>query len=220
MIRVLIADDEELVRTGLRMILQSEPDLEVVGEAVDGLEALRLSASLEPDVLLLDLHMPELDGQGVLRGLPADGPSVVVLTTFDTDANIQEALIAGASGFLLKDAPATQLVAALRAAASGDAVLSPSVARRVVERLGKQRGLPQQRLLDDLTSREGEVLLLMADGLSNAEIAGRLHVVEGTVKTHVARILMKLGVRDRLQAVLAAYRLGLVDLTPSDTDDR
>ena len=140
MIRVLIADDEELVRTGLRMILQSEPDLEVVGEAVDGLDALRLSASLEPDVLLLDLHMPELDGQGVLRGLPADGPSVVVLTTFDTDANIQEALIAGASGFLLKDAPATQLVAALRAAASGDAVLSPSVARRVVERLGKQRG--------------------------------------------------------------------------------
>ena len=219
MIRVLIADDEELVRTGLRMILQSEPDLEVVGEAVDGLEALRLSASLEPDVLLLDLHMPELDGQGVLRGLPADGPSVVVLTTFDTDANIQEALIAGASGFLLKDAPATQLVAALRAAASGDAVLSPSVARRVVERLGKQRGLPQQRLLDDLTSREGEVLLLMADGLSNAEIAGRLHVVEGTVKTHVARILMKLGVRDRLQAVLAAYRLGLVDLTPSDPRD-
>ena len=219
MIRVLIADDEELVRTGLRMILQSEPDLQVVGEAVDGLEALRLAASLEPDVLLLDLHMPELDGQGVLRGLPADGPSVVVLTTFDTDANIQEALMAGASGFMLKDAPATQLVAALRAAASGDAVLSPSVARRVVERLGKQRGLPQQRLLDDLTSREGDVLLLMADGLSNAEIAGRLHVVEGTVKTHVARILMKLGVRDRLQAVLAAHRLGLVDLTPSDPRD-
>jgi len=215
MIRVLIADDEELVRTGLRMILQSEPDIEVVGEAGDGQDALSQSASLEPDVLLLDLHMPELDGLGVLRGLAGVGPSVVVLTTFDTDANVQAALIAGASGFLLKDAPATQLVTALRAAASGDAVLSPSVARRVVQRLAKQPGVPQHRLLDDLTSREREVLLLMADGLSNAEIAGQLHVVEGTVKTHVARILMKLGVRDRLQAVLAAYRLGLVDLSPS-----
>ena len=210
MIRVLIADDEELVRTGLRMILQSEPDLEVVGEAVDGQDALSQSASLEPDVLLLDLHMPELDGLGVLRGLAGVGPSVVVLTTFDTDANVQEALLAGAAGFLLKDAPAAQLVAAVRAAASGDAVLSRSVARRVFERLPHQQSVSRSATGEGLTEREQEVLTLIADGCSNAEIAQRLHIVEGTVKTHVARILMKLGVRDRLQAVVAAYRAGLV----------
>jgi DNA-binding NarL/FixJ family response regulator len=212
-IRVLLADDEELVRTGLRMILQAEPDLEIVGEAVDGAGALHLVEALAPDVLLLDLRMPEVDGLTVLHRLPPQHVPVVVLTTFDTDANVQEALLAGAAGFLLKDAPATQLAAAVRAAASGDAVLSPSVARRVVQRLSRIPEPARLDLLDPLTDRERDVLHLMADGCSNAEIALRLHIVEGTVKTHVARILMKLGVRDRLQAVVAAYRAGLVDAT-------
>ena len=210
MIRILLADDEELVRTGLRMILRSEPDLEIVGEAVNGEDALRKVSDLAPDVLLLDLRMPDGDGLAVLRRLPAGALPVVVLTTFDTDANVQEALLAGAAGFLLKDAPAAQLVAAVRAAASGDAVLSRSVARRVVERLPHQQAVSRSAAVEGLTEREREVLTLIADGCSNAEIAQRLHIVEGTVKTHVARILMKLGVRDRLQAVVAAYRAGLV----------
>ena len=201
MIHILLADDEELVRTGLRMILRSEPDLEIVGEAVNGEDALRKVSELGPDVLLLDLRMPDVDGLAVLRRLPAGAPPVVVLTTFDTDANVQEALLAGAAGFLLKDAPAAQLVAAVRAAASGDAVLSRSVARRVVERLPHQQAVSRSAAVEGLTEREQEVLTLIADGCSNAEIAQRLHIVEGTVKTHVARILMKLGVRDRLQAV-------------------
>jgi DNA-binding NarL/FixJ family response regulator len=217
MIRVLLVDDEALVRTGLRMILSSEQDLQVVGEAADGHEALDLLGKLSPDVVLLDLRMPDLDGLGVLRSLPSAGaPPVVVLTTFDTDANVQEALSAGAVGFLLKDAPATQLIAALRAAAVGDAVLSPSVARRVVQRLSAQPAVPAHQLLEELTDRERQVLALMANGCSNSEIAQRLHIVEGTVKTHVARILMKLGVRDRLQAVVVAHRLGLVTLAPVD----
>ena len=214
MIHILLADDEELVRTGLRMILRSEPDLEVVGEAVNGEDALRKVSELGPDVLLLDLRMPDVDGLAVLRRLPAGAPPVVVLTTFDTDANVQEALLAGAAGFLLKDAPAAQLVAAVRAAASGDAVLSRSVARRVFERLPHQQSVSRSATGEGLTEREQEVLTLIADGCSNAEIAQRLHIVEGTVKTHVARILMKLGVRDRLQAVVAAYRAGLVTPGP------
>ena len=214
MIRILLADDEELVRTGLRMILRSEPDLEVVGEAVNGEDALRKVSELGPDVLLLDLRMPDVDGLAVLRRLPAGAPPVVVLTTFDTDANVQEALLAGAAGFLLKDAPAAQLVAAVRAAASGDAVLSRSVARRVFEGLPHQQSVSRSATGEGLTEREQEVLTLIADGCSNAEIAQRLHIVEGTVKTHVARILMKLGVRDRLQAVVAAYRAGLVTPQP------
>ncbi len=214
MIHILLADDEELVRTGLRMILRSEPDLEIVGEAVNGEDALRKVSELAPDVLLLDLRMPDGDGLAVLRRLPAGAPPVVVLTTFDTDANVQEALLAGAAGFLLKDAPAAQLVAAVRAAASGDAVLSRSVARRVFERLPQQHAVSRSAAGEGLTEREQEVLTLIADGCSNAEIAQRLHIVEGTVKTHVARILMKLGVRDRLQAVVAAYRAGLVTPGP------
>jgi len=213
-IHILLADDEEPVRTGLRMILRSEPDLEVVGEAVNGEDALRKVSELGPDVLLLDLRMPDVDGLTVLRRLPAGAPPVVVLTTFDTDANVQEALLAGAAGFLLKDAPAAQLVAAVRAAASGDAVLSRSVARRVFERLPHQQSVSRSATGEGLTEREQEVLTLIADGCSNAEIAQRLHIVEGTVKTHVARILMKLGVRDRLQAVVAAYRAGLVTPGP------
>jgi DNA-binding NarL/FixJ family response regulator len=210
MIRVLLADDEELVRTGLRLILGTEPDLEVVGEAADGRQAVELAHSTDADVLLLDLRMPVLDGLAALRAL-ADLPlAVVVLTTFDTDANVREALASGAAGFLLKDAPADRLVSAIRAAASGDAVLSRPVAQRVAAELATRPSARPLALADELTAREQEVLGLMAQGCSNAEIASALHIVEGTVKTHVARILMKLGVRDRLQAVVAAYRSGLV----------
>ena len=210
MIRILLADDEELVRTGLRLILGSEPDLEVVGEAADGRDAVELANSTEADVLLLDLRMPELDGLAVLRHLSDVPLAVVVLTTFDTDANVREALAAGAAGFLLKDAPADRLVSAVRAAATGDAVLSRSVAKRVASELAGRPAVRELVVTDELTAKEREVLALMADGCSNAEIAQALHIVEGTVKTHVARILMKLGVRDRLQAVVTAYRTGMV----------
>ena len=211
-VRVLLADDEELVRTGLRMILGAEPGLEVVGEAANGEEAIRLVDEIAPDVVLMDLRMPVLDGLEATRRLHAAPVAIVILTTFDTDANVHEALAAGAAGFLLKDAPAERLVAAVRAAAAGDAVLAGSVAKRVVGQLVRRTASPvDPQQLDALTDREREVLSLMADGCSNAEIAGRLYIGEGTVKTHVARILMKLGVRDRLQAVVVAYRGGLAD---------
>lgn len=210
MIRVVLVDDEELVRTGLRLILGSEPDIEVVGEAPDGGRAVELVRSVDPDVVLLDLRMPVLDGLGVLGALAGSRPAVVVLTTFDTDANVREALARGAAGFLLKDAPAERLVGAVRAAAAGDAVLARSVAQRVAAELAARPAPSRPLPATDLTPREREVLSLMAEGCSNAEIAATLYIVEGTVKTHVARILMKLGVRDRLQAVVAAYRSGLV----------
>ncbi len=210
-IGVVIADDEELVRTGLRMILSAEPDLEVLSEAVDGADAVRLVAEHSPDVLLLDIRMPVLDGLAAMRELQAAGTrtSVVILTTFDADANVHEALAAGASGFLLKDAPAGQLVSAIRAAAAGDAVLARPVARRIAAELASRTPRLDLDGLNALTDREREVLALMADGCSNVEIGSRLYIGEGTVKTHVARILMKLGVRDRLQAVVLAYRSGL-----------
>ncbi len=209
-VRVLLADDEELVRTGLAMILGAEPDMEVVGAATTGTEAIELVSRLTPDVLLLDIRMPGMNGLETVRALRADGVEtpVVMLTTFETDANVIEALGAGANGFLLKDAPADRLVAALRAAAGGDAVLAPSVARRVASELGRHHRPDAAAALSLLTEREREVLDLMAEGLSNAEIAARLVIGEGTVKTHVARVLHKLGVRDRLQAVVMAYRSG------------
>ena len=211
-IGVVVADDEELVRTGLRLILSAEPDIDVLAEATDGSEAIRLVSEFSPDVLLLDIRMPGLDGLSATRELQVMGTptKVVILTTFDADANVHQALAAGASGFLLKDAPPGQLVSAIRAAASGDAVLARSVAKRIAEELANRTPRLSLDGLDVLTDREREVLALMADGCSNVEIGSRLYIGAGTVKTHVARILMKLGVRDRLQAVVVAYRSGLI----------
>jgi DNA-binding NarL/FixJ family response regulator len=209
-ISVVIADDEHLVRSGLRMILDTEPGIELVGEAEDGHQALEVVTLRDPDVLLCDIRMPRLDGLETTRRLTAQGARtrVVILTTFDTDRNVYDALAAGASGFLLKDAPAQRLVTAIRAAAAGESVLAPSVARRVADELARRRTPQRLEAIASLTEREHDVLGLMADGCSNAEIAERLVIGEGTVKTHVARILMKLGVRDRLQAVVLAYQSG------------
>ena len=212
MIRVLLVDDEELVRTGLQMILDAEPDIDVVGQAADGAEALDLVETVSPDIVLMDIRMPRMDGLEATRRICAtvNGTRVVVLTTFDVDEHVYSALAAGASGFLLKDAPASQLVHAIRVAAAGDALLAPSVTRRLIQQFAESRQPPRPELPVDLTGRETEVLTLMAEGLSNAEIAQRLVVGDATVKTHVARVLAKLGVRDRVQAVVLAYRSGLV----------
>jgi DNA-binding NarL/FixJ family response regulator/class 3 adenylate cyclase len=215
-VRVLIVDDQALVRTGFRMILEAEDDLEVVGEAPDGLAAVEQARRLEPDVVLMDVRMPEVDGiEATRRLLAADGSQakVVMLTTFDMDEYVYEALRAGASGFLLKDVPPEQLIAGIRAVASGDALLAPSVTRRVIEEFVRRppdsvRTPPAN--LAELTARELEVLKLIARGLSNAEIAKELVVSETTVKTHVAHVLMKLQLRDRVQAVVLAYESGLV----------
>jgi len=212
-IRVLIADDQELVRTGFRVILEAEGDIEVVAEAQDGHEAIRQSALAKPEVILMDIRMPELDGlaatEEILR--QQDPPTIVVLTTFDQNEYIYRALRAGAAGFLLKDAPSSRLVAAVRAAATGDSLIEPSITRRLVERFAEPVAVPGvPRRLTQLTERELEVLRALARGLSNAEIAAEMVVAETTVKTHVARILTKLGVRDRVQAVVAAYETGFV----------
>jgi DNA-binding NarL/FixJ family response regulator len=215
-IRVLIADDQALVRTGFRMILEAEKDLEVVGEAADGAEALVEARRTRPDVLLMDVRMPELDGIEATRRLLAGNGAdtkVVMLTTFDMDEYVYEALRAGASGFLLKDVPPEQLVTGIRSVASGDALLAPSVTRRVVEefvRRPPESARPPAPELEQLTERELEVLKLIARGLSNAEIAKELYVSDATVKTHVARILMKLSLRDRVQAVVFAYENAVV----------
>jgi DNA-binding NarL/FixJ family response regulator len=213
---VLIVDDQALVRAGFRMILEAEEDMEVVGEAADGREAVDEARRLRPDVVLMDVRMPEVDGIEATRRLLGDAADtkVVMLTTFDMDEYVYDALRAGASGFLLKDVPPEQLVAGIRAVASGDALLAPSVTRRVIEEFVRRppasvRTLPAK--LDDLTARELEVLKLIARGFSNAEIATELFVSETTVKTHVAHVLMKLDLRDRVQAVVLAYESGLIE---------
>jgi DNA-binding NarL/FixJ family response regulator/class 3 adenylate cyclase len=215
-VRVMIVDDQALVRAGFRMILEAEADIEVVGEGADGNEAIAEWERLKPDVVLMDVRMPEMDGIEATRRLLSHEDAetkVVMLTTFDMDEYVYDALRAGASGFLLKDVPPEQLVAGIRAVASGDALLAPSVTRRVIEEFVSRppasvRALPKQ--VEDLTARELEVLKLVARGLSNAEIAKELFVSETTVKTHVAHVLMKLDLRDRVQAVVLAYESGLV----------
>lgn len=211
MIRVLLADDQGLVRAGFRMILGSEDDLEVVGEAADGLEAVELAARLDPHVVLMDIRMPRLDGIGATRRLMARGSAarVVVLTTFDLDEYVYAALRAGASAFLLKDAKESQLLAAIRVVAEGGSIFAPEVTRRLIARFA-ERGPAGTVQLPPLTAREREVLTLVARGLSNAEIADRLVISEHTTKTHVASLLAKLGVRSRVQAVVLAYESGVV----------
>jgi DNA-binding NarL/FixJ family response regulator len=215
-IRVVLADDQALIRGGLRSILDQEPDIEVVGEAADGRQAVAACRRLRPDVVLMDVQMPVLDGIAAARELLADprpdGLKVVILTTFDLDEYVRPALAAGVSGFLLKDTPAERLGDAVRTVAGGQALLAPTVTRRLIDTYVERPGPDAARaaVLGSLTPREDEVLRAMADGLSNAEIAVRLYLGEGTVKTHVTRILTKLGVRDRLQAVVFAYSSGLV----------
>ena len=219
-IRVLIADDQALVRSGFRMILEAREDLEVVGEAENGAQAIELAREREPDVVLMDVRMPVLDGVEATRRLLEAGSEarVIILTTFDLDEYVFEALRAGASGFLLKDVQPAQLVEAIRVVASGEALLAPSITRRLLDRFAasfdaSERGTPPE--LDSLTPRELEILRLIAGGLTNAEIARELFVSETTVKTHVSSVLRKLHLRDRVQAVVLAYEAGLVRPGPS-----
>jgi DNA-binding NarL/FixJ family response regulator len=219
-IRVLIADDQGMVRTGFATFLQAQADIDVVGEAADGRQAIERAGELRPDVILMDVRMPVMDGleatRRIVGGVDAPqrdhGPRVLILTTFDLDEHVYEALRAGASGFLLKDASATELAEAVRVVAAGDAVISPSVMRRLIAEFAHLGGprAPTRTRLEGLTERETEVLALIAQGLSNSEIAERLVVAEQTIKTHVGRILYKLGVRDRAQAIVFAYETGLV----------
>ena len=213
MIRVLLADDQELVRSGFRLILELADGIEIVGEAADGREAVRLAKELQPDVVLMDVRMPELDGIEATRRLRQAGVDarVLVLTTFDLDEYVYAAVRAGASGFLLKDAPREQLVTAVQTVARGEALLAPAITQRLIERfVARQPASEVAPALRELSPRELEVLQLVARGLSNAEIAAELVVGEATVKTHVARVLRKLNVRDRVQAVVYAYESGLV----------
>jgi len=216
-VRVVIADDQALVRAGLKMVFEVEPDIEIVGEAADGDEAVAIAERTQPDVILMDVRMPRHDGLEAAKRLldgRKDGPRVLMLTTFDRDEYVYEALRVGASGFVLKDIPPERLVDAVRVVASGQALLSPSITRRLIEEFVRRpptsvRQRPRE--IEDLTPRELEILGLVARGLSNSEIATRAFVSELTVKTHVSRILMKLSLRDRVQAVVYAYENGLVD---------
>jgi DNA-binding NarL/FixJ family response regulator len=211
-IRVLVADDQPLVRSGFRMILEKRPDLALVGEASDGLEAVDLARELDPDVILMDVRMPNLDGVEATRRLVGANARarILVLTTFDLDEYVYAAVRAGASGFLLKDVQPAELVDAIRVVAAGNSLFGPAATRRLVERFVAQPERSPSRTLDGLTEREREILALVAAGLSNAEIAARLYLSETTVKTHVSSLLRKLRVRDRVQAVIAAYDAGLV----------
>ena len=209
-IRVLVADDQSMVRAGFRMLLSGEDDMEVVAEASNGLEAVAQAARFDPTVVLMDIRMPELDGlEATRRILAADGDArVLILTTFDLDEYVYEALRAGASGFVLKDDPPEQLLAAIRTIAAGDALLSPAVTKRVIRQFVRTPRPSPPKELDELTEREREIFGLIAAGLSNAEIAERLYISETTVKTHITHILQKLGLRDRVQAVVLAYQTG------------
>ncbi|MER6223333.1 response regulator [Streptomyces sp. 900105755] len=215
-IRVVIADDQQMVRQGFTVLLNAQPGIEVVGQAVDGLDAVAKVAELTPDVVLMDIRMPELGGIEATRRIAGAHPhiKVLVLTTFDLDEYVYEALRSGASGFLLKDASADKLAEAVRVVAAGDALLAPGITRRLITQFSQLDGggvrTPLKARIADLTERETEVLALIAQGLSNAEIAARLVVAEQTVKTHVGRILVKLGLRDRTQAAVFAYESGLV----------
>ncbi|OII68483.1 MULTISPECIES: response regulator transcription factor [unclassified Streptomyces] len=216
-IRLMLVDDQVLLRTGFRMVLAAQPDMEVVAEAGDGVEALQVLRSTPVDVVLMDVRMPKLDGVETTRRICSapDAPRVLILTTFDLDEYAFSGLKAGASGFMLKDVPPHELLAAIRAVHSGDAVVAPSTTRRLLDRFSSMlptagSGQPQHRALDRLTDREREVMLLVAQGLSNGEIAARLVLSEATVKTHVGRILTKLELRDRVQVVVLAYETGLV----------
>lgn len=218
-IRIVLVDDQEMIRVGFRMILESRPEIAVVGEADDGDTALELLETVQADVVLMDVRMPRMSGVEATRRIRAgDGPRVLILTTFDLDEYVYEALQAGASGFLLKDAPVNDLVSAIIHVHFGNAVVAPSTTRRLLDHFASNRPagreqppVPDEYRLEELTPREHEVLRLVARGLSNAEIAGELVVSEGTVKTHVGRILTKLDLRDRVQAVVFAYETGLVE---------
>jgi DNA-binding NarL/FixJ family response regulator len=212
-IRVLVADDQSMIRAGFRMLLKNEEGLDVVAEAEDGLEAVEKASRYSPSVVLMDIRMPKLDGlEATRRILAADSSArVLILTTFDLDEYIYEALRAGASGFVLKDDPPEQLIAAIRTVAAGDALLSPAVTRRVIEEFTQRPRREAPKGLDELTDRELEIFRLIAKGLSNAEIGRQLFISDTTVKTHVTHLFQKLGLRDRVQAVVLAYRSGLVE---------
>ncbi|WP_188194404.1 response regulator [Nonomuraea sp. SYSU D8015] len=209
MIRVVVADDQALLRGSFRVLVDSEPDLSVVGEAATGVEAVSVAMEHRPDVVLMDVRMPEMDGIEATRRIK-DVTRVLVVTMFDLDAYVYDALRAGASGFLLKDTPPADLLAAIRVVAAGEALLAPTVTRRLIEQFTRTPAVPQVKGLDGVTEREREVLMLIARGLSNREIADHLQVTLATVKTHITRLLAKLEARDRAQLVIAAYESGLV----------
>ena len=220
-IRVLVADDQALVRGGFRMLLSGEPDIEIVAEASNGLEAVDKAARFQPNVVLMDIRMPELDGlEATRRILAADHTArVLILTTFDLDEYVYEALRAGASGFVLKDDPPEQILAAIRVVAAGEALLSPAVTNRVIAKFTRLPHRPPPKEVDELTERELDVLRLISRGLSNAEIGAQLYITDTTVKTHITHILQKLGLRDRVQAVVLVHETGLFAADAEEADD-